>query len=228
MTRTPAAGALAGPGPAGPRADPLTVATWVRGWTIARGVAPPLWADGAWRVEVGLPTQRARFVFPALTEAVRRRAEAVTEPWVFLKICAPDHAVRPLLPPGWVIQQPGFMMVCGFPMRPGTAGLPPGYSLAIARDAAGIHALITAPGGETAASGTAVRVRGHAIYDRIVTQPEHRRRGLGRAIMHALEGAARAHGLHEAVLVATPEGRALYESLGWRLHAPYTTAVILG
>lgn len=67
-----------------------------------------------------------------------------------------------------------------------------------------------------------------AIYDRIVTEPAHQRRGLGRAVMHALQAIARAHGRHANVLVASAQGRALYETLGWRLHAPWATAVIPG
>ncbi len=46
--------------------------------------------------------------------------------------------------------------------------------------------------------------------------------------MHALQAVAHAHGRHAGVLVATGMGRSLYESLGWRLHAPWVTAVIPG
>ena len=79
---------------------------------------------------------------------------------------------------------------------------------------------------ELAATGHLALTQGRAIYDRIRTEPAHQRRGLGRALMHALQGLAHAHGRQAGVLVATPEGRRLYESLGWRLHAPWATAVI--
>ena len=46
--------------------------------------------------------------------------------------------------------------------------------------------------------------------------------------MRALQAIAHAHGRHAGVLVATPAGRALYESIGWRLHGPWATAVIPG
>ena len=85
---------------------------------------------------------------------------------------------------------------------------------------------VLAHDGSLAASGHIALDERLAIYDRIVTEPAHQRRGLGRAVMHALQALARAHGRHAGVLVATPQGRALYESLGWRLHAPWATAVI--
>jgi GNAT superfamily N-acetyltransferase len=63
------------------------------------------------------------------------------------------------------------------------------------------------------------------VYDRIVTAPEHRRRGLGRALMHAL-GAARRSASSTQVLVATAEGMALYGTLGWELRSLFTTAAV--
>lgn len=45
-------------------ADPHIVATWVKGWTLARETAPPRpYRDGFW-VDVGWPQQKARYVFP--------------------------------------------------------------------------------------------------------------------------------------------------------------------
>jgi GNAT superfamily N-acetyltransferase len=87
---------------------------------------------------------------------------------------------------------------------------------------------VHAEDGTLAASGHVALGERLATYDRIVTDPAHQRRGLGRAVMHALQALARAHGRHAGVLVATPAGRALYESLGWRVHAPWATAVIPG
>jgi GNAT superfamily N-acetyltransferase len=79
--------------------------------------------------------------------------------------------------------------------------------------------------GELAASGHAAESHGVFIYDRIVVEPEHRRRGLGKALMAALSG-RRQSLTAKPVLVATEAGRALYSTLGWALHAPYTTAFI--
>ena len=85
---------------------------------------------------------------------------------------------------------------------------------------------ILASNGELAASGRLGIVGDVAIYDRIRVQDAHQRRGLGRALMTALGEAANRAGAARWLLVATPEGRALYETLGWTVHAPYTSAFI--
>jgi GNAT superfamily N-acetyltransferase len=65
-----------------------------------------------------------------------------------------------------------------------------------------------------------------AVFDRIETAVAHRRRGLGRAVMGALDALARERGVGERLLVATDAGRRLYLQLGWTDLAPYSTAVL--
>ena len=108
--------------------------------------------------------------------------------------------------------------------KDGTA--PDGYELLVEQEGALLSAIVTAADGTLAASGHAALLEAHAIFDRIETQEAHRRRGLGSRVMQALGRAARDCGAHHGVLVATPDGRALYTGLGWRLHAPFTTARI--
>lgn len=208
------------------RADPRVVKAWVRGWTIARETAPPVRDGGGWRVDVGWPEQRTRYVFAALGDGIRRLGETIREPWVFLKACAPPDALRACLDPRWSVRPPGFFMTCEGWMTTGTAALGDGYTLDLAADRAVPVARIVDAAGATVCIGRLARVDGFAVYDRIETHPDHRRRGLARAVMKALETAARARGATRGLLVATADGRALYESLGWRLHSLYATAVI--
>ncbi|WP_129336481.1 GNAT family N-acetyltransferase [Cellulomonas endophytica] len=59
---------------------------------------------------------------------------------------------------------------------------------------------------------------------RLYVRPDHRRRGLSRVLLAALEDAARAHGLRRLVLetgTRQPESMALYASAGWSATAPY-------
>lgn len=207
-------------------ADPHILATWVKGWAIARETTPPVADHGGLRVDVGWPEQKARYVFPALSPAIGELASTIDEPWIFLKACTTADALQPLLPARWMIQRPGFLMVCPRPMFSESA-LPEGYTLEVATGTITIVRVL-APDSTVAATGHMVVVDGFAIYDRIETQPEHRRRGLARVVMKLLGAIGEAYGARLGVLVATPDGRALYESLGWELHAPYTTAVILG
>ena len=206
-------------------------AAWSRGWAITREVPPPVpHADGL-RIEVGLPRQARRYVFPHASQALHELGETIAQPWVFLKACATSDELRALLPARWQMQDDHFMMTCGDASFAGSGALAPGYALQAEDDAVRTrqaHVHVHAEDGSLAASGHLALDERFAIYDRIVTEPAHQRRGLGRAVMHALQALARAHGRHASVLVATTEGRALYETLGWRPHAPWATAVIPG
>jgi len=204
---------------------------WIRGWATTREVEPPVAHADGFRIDVGIPRQLARYMFDRPSPTLRALATSVATPWVFLKACASGAELRALLPTPWEMQPDGFMMTYGDTPFASAATLPPGYTLNVADDAARTrraHVAVHAPDGAIAASGHLALDERHAIYDRIVTDPAHQRRGLGRAVMHALQGLSHAHGRHAGVLVATPAGRALYESLGWRLHAPWATAVIPG
>ena len=110
---------------------------------------------------------------------------------------------------------------------PADCVLPEGYVLEVATGTTATVRVLS-PERDIAATGHLVTVEDFAIYDRIETQPEHRRRGLARVVMTMLETIGRQKSAGCGVLVATPDGRPLYESLGWELHSPYTTAAIPG
>jgi GNAT superfamily N-acetyltransferase len=143
-----------------------------------------------------------------------------------LKVCAPPEFVQPNLPERWRIEAPGFMMSLSGTMTGGTAALPDGYTF-VHEEFDGMTLVnILHPGGEVAATGRIAFPGELAVYDRISTHENHRRKGLGRSVMKRLEMLSREKGIQRAALVATPDGRALYEPLGWQLHCLYTTAVI--
>lgn len=68
----------------------------------------------------------------------------------------------------------------------------------------------------------AARVR--AMY----TDPAHVRRGIGRMILDACEGAARAEGFTRVELAATLAGEPLYRSYGFELIEPITSKTSTG
>ncbi|MGY5128538.1 GNAT family N-acetyltransferase [Streptomyces nigrescens] len=89
--------------------------------------------------------------------------------------------------------------------------------------ASGRAALTTgAPGSSPAPYAPSV------VFDMIGTEPAHQRRGLGRAVMTALAGRAVERGARQGVLVASPDGRALYEAMGWRSRSMVTAAGRMG
>ncbi|MDO0924300.1 hypothetical protein QQY24_02315 [Streptomyces sp. TG1A-8] len=85
--------------------------------------------------------------------------------------------------------------------------------------------LVRTTGGAFAARGQIAVTGPTAVVDRVETDPAHQRRGPGRLVRRALTGAAADRGAVAAVLGAAPEGRALYESAGWRVPAPLTGGV---
>ena len=178
---------------------------------------------GGWRIEVGAPEQLRRFVFAEAHGRVGERAASVLEPNVFLKVCAEPSDVEPMLPVGWSIRPPGFLMTLDDQMPEGPApdALRAGFE---AVDGV-LFCRLSLDGVETA-RGRAVVVDGVTVFDRIAVDEPWRRRGLGREVMRRLQvetGSER-----RGVLVATRDGRALYETLGWRLHSAYTTAASPG
>ena len=204
---------------------------WIRGWALTREVDPPVPHADGFHIAVGLPRQAARYVFPGASPAIAELGAAVTQPWIYIKAYATSEQLRALLPDRWRIEDLHYMMTCDEQPFPGSGEAPTGYAVAVddAVEATGRgHVRVVAPDGAVAASGHVAMGERLAIYDRIVTEPAHQRRGLGRAVMHALQALARTHGRREGVLVATDQGRALYESLGWRLHSPWAGAVIPG
>ncbi|GAA2944325.1 GNAT family N-acetyltransferase [Glutamicibacter bergerei] len=92
-----------------------------------------------------------------------------------------------------------------------------GFVFQIERD--GTHAYVSLHPEDNqevvAASGHVSAVDGFAIFDRIITGPDFRRRGLGTLIMRALASLAQEHDVEEGLLIASVDGQELYASLGW-------------
>ena len=207
------------------RAGPRFVEAWAHGWAVVRGTPPPVRDSGALRIDVGLPEQKARYMFSRCSEDVRRLAERINEPHVLIKICSPPEPVRALLPPRWVIQQQGYLMARMLE-PPKNPQLPAGYQFTVEPDPPRLKVSIVDPRGEPAARGGSAIVEGLAIFDQIRTDEPHRRRGLARAVMTVLQGVAFRQGVRQGGLVATPDARALYDSMGWQLHSLYTRVEI--
>lgn len=77
--------------------------------------------------------------------------------------------------------------------------------------------------GQIVSRGRAVRSQDLLVFDQIVTDPDHGRRGLASNVMRALAAAADDKTGRQA-LTATSAGHALYTSLGWSTLSLYSTA----
>ncbi len=207
-----------------PHLDPTLVFAWQAAHSIARGAPAPVHDRGGYRVDTHSESEVKRWVFPRLCDGLREIAGEITGPRHYLKLCGSDEELRSALPDHWEVQPANwFMMTAGASPDPGP--LPDGYRLELHRAGPVTRACITAPDGALAASGSAAEAAGVFIYDRIETAPDHRRKGLGVAVMAAL-GTARRSLAAPQLLVATEDGRNLYATLGWTVLAPFAAATI--
>jgi GNAT superfamily N-acetyltransferase len=205
--------------------DPRLLEAWLRGRSLARGLPAAVADHGGLRVDTGSPDETCRYVFAAPTDGLRRLGGAIVRPQVALKLCGTAEALAACLPARWTVTRSGWMMVRDG-AKPACPRLPAGFSLDLRRDGGRIAATILGADGANAASGHAAEGGGVFVYDRIAVAPALRRIGLGTALMQAL-GSARTDSSALEILVATDAGRALYETLGWRVISPYATALIL-
>ncbi|MGW3411984.1 GNAT family N-acetyltransferase [Streptomyces sp. NPDC000888] len=219
------------------------VRAWVDGWVVSRGAAPPVVEPWGYTVDVGQPEHVSRHVLGMTNEAVeettvRKVADGVTGAGVWLKVFAEPSTVGPWLGEGWWIDpEPGYLMsvpLAGASERaaPGSRTLdvsvPDGYRLRTWSRGGVTRVLLAAPDGSWAARGQIAPTGETAVVDQIETAARHRRRGFGRLVMRTLTHAAVAQGAVTGVLAGTPDGRALYESLGWRVEATLTSAKFTG
>ncbi|MBY0241498.1 MAG: GNAT family N-acetyltransferase [Burkholderiaceae bacterium] len=201
--------------------DPVLLRRWLAARSVARGLPLPVACHGGWRVDTALPAERCRHVFAGPAPGIHALALTVDDPLTLIKMCGTGEQLLALMPPGWRLQQVGYLMVHdGAPMA--APPLPARYRLAIAVEGAATVARLFFEDGSLASSGYAVEHDGVFIFDTIVTEAPHRRRGLGKALIAAL-GATQQSSASRRVLVATEEGRDLYLALGWEVLSPYAT-----
>ncbi|CAL9489517.1 hypothetical protein SUDANB95_03188 [Actinosynnema sp. ALI-1.44] len=195
---------------------------WVRGWALCRDTPDPVEEHDGFRVDVGQVGHRVRYVVRG-TGSVRERA-ALTAPGTWLKVAAPREDVLSLLGPEWSVGAPEYLMSVALEGVGAPGAAPDGYRVEVV-GRRGFHEVVVAgPGGGPAARGRFSVRGGAAVVDQVVTEPEHRRRGLGKLVMGLVSGAAARRGAGVAVLVSTVEGRLLYESLGWRVESDVVAA----
>ncbi|WP_410637992.1 GNAT family N-acetyltransferase [Amycolatopsis sp. lyj-346] len=190
---------------------------WVRGWAVSRATPAPVAEPDGYRVDVGLPGHRVRYLLRS-PAAVGSRARTVASPGTWLKTCGSRSAVVAGLTPAWTAGETEYLMAFDGPVPPAAAS--PGYSVTVAGDGPAWDVVVSS-GDVPAARGRVAVAGGVAVFDKIETDPEHRRKGLGRVVMHRLSEAA---GAGSSVLLASAAGRGLYTSLGWRVESDVVPA----
>ncbi|MGP3989421.1 GNAT family N-acetyltransferase [Streptomyces sp. 3N207] len=222
------------PGLPHPAADPELIRNWVAGWAASRGTPAPV--ERPWGLYMAVGDERLveRHVLLHADEAtVHQAAAAVTVPQTWLMVFDEPEQVAAWLPPGWEVDhaETGHLMAVDLqvtgPVPPeGHSRTPEGYSRTVeTRDGVTYVCVHDDATDETAACGQASVLGQNAVMDRIHTEEAHRRRGLGSLVMRTLADSAVAGGATLGLLGATPQGRALYETLGWKAHSILTECV---
>ncbi len=208
------------------RIDPSLVLAWQTAHSVARDAPAPVHDRGGFRVDTDSEKDVKRWVFPELCDGLREIAHDIVVPRHYLKLCGTNDELRSNVPARWEVQPESYFMTATAAVVD-TRPLPEGYRMALHRVGPVTRALVIAADGDLAASGCAAETADAFVYDRIETAQDHRRKGLGVAVMGALASARRSLTTPQ-FLVATEDGRQLYARLGWTVLAPFATATIPG
>ncbi|WP_431609914.1 GNAT family N-acetyltransferase [Chryseobacterium sp. 'Rf worker isolate 10'] len=202
------------------------VEKWLKGWCLSRQVPFPVPYKSGFHVMVGDEKQKERFVFPELNDDFFQLAHSIDEPWVYLKVStSPDEFINKI-PERWKLQPQGYMMLCFQPMNFSQISLAEGYHLEFSEYNTTFVVRIAAENGEQASIGRVSLIDDIAVYDRIITEKDHQRKGLATFLLKELETIALSKGITNNLLVATEEGKLLYETLGWKMYCLHTSVVI--
>jgi GNAT superfamily N-acetyltransferase len=209
------------------------VRRWQAGWSLSRGWTTVVDDDGILTVRVGEQARAMEYVvldpdrYPGRLERAANEALAASgsagSAWVTLATENRSACVDELTDLGLKVQrEPEWLMTIDLKDQPALQ-LHSRYALVSELESDVIVTRATLHGA-VAASGRMAVVGTDAVADRIETDPAHRRRGLGSAVMAALVEAAIARGATRGILIASRDGLRLYRSLGWKVVADVVVA----
>ncbi|MGW1373578.1 GNAT family N-acetyltransferase [Streptomyces sp. NPDC002446] len=205
---------------------PELTRTWAAGWAVSRATPPPAEQPWGCYIEVGKPDQVGRHVLSDAEEsAVREAAASVTVPHTWLKVPMDPDRIGRWLPAGWVVDKAEAGHLMAADLTATAPVTPEGYTVSVETRGGVVHLEVHDAEGELAAQGQMAVLGRATVVDRVITQETHRRRGLGSLVMRTLADHAVAEDATLGILGATDEGRALYETLGWKTHAPLAACI---
>lgn len=162
-------------------------------------------------------------MYAQLTPELIALAQSIHAPAYLIKACATPQQLLAVLPEGWQVEAPAYFMLGPAHAAPAVVACPAPYQVQTITSGAVTQVRVLTSAGELAASGYAAESADAYVYDRIRTEAAHQRRGLGRVVMASL-GRVRRVSTIPQLLVATEQGRALYQALGWSVLSVYATA----
>ncbi|MET9266914.1 GNAT family N-acetyltransferase [Amycolatopsis sp. NPDC004079] len=202
---------------------PDLILRWQAGWGASRGFRPAEQARGGLHVLVEQPDRHREIVAlsaePDVLGGLADEAAAASRPtWLTVPTNRPESVEAIVREAGLKLRDSREALMTIPLLRHPPRPAPPPYMCATTMKGTVFETVLTHPSG-VAARGTMAVVGTDAIADRIATEPEHRRRGLGSVVMSALAESAMMCGATTGILVATADGQQLYSALGWTTRA---------
>lgn len=205
----------------GAHVDTELLQTWITGWSACRGVQPHDDGASTFVVTTDPQEQTEHFVLEPSTEQFLELArETKADPRRVLTVVT--SRMQDLLdaadPLGMrVTDRQQSLMSADMHGQDVEDPRPPSEDFVLERseDAPCRHVSVRV-GEELAARGSVSVVGDYAVYDRIITEEQFRRRGLASFVMRALTAGVLTDDVTTGLLMASADGRALYEFLGWQ------------
>ena len=160
---------------------------WLKAWSISRNLPLPTYYKSGYKVDVGYINQKQRYVFPEINEDFFQLSNEINDSWIYLKFCGSPQDVENKISAKWKIQPQGYMMYCFEPMKVVNFDLSDNYKLIIKHSKSVYISQIVTDDGSIACEGRLIIVDDLAIYDRILTHDNHKRKRLASILIGELE-----------------------------------------
>ncbi|MFD9703781.1 GNAT family N-acetyltransferase [Lentzea sp. NPDC059081] len=197
---------------------------WVAGWAKAEELQPDLLLDN-WHVwaEPPGPAEEERILAGDANAAAHAEDVALSHGpmWLTVPTDFPDEVTEVVREAGLTVHEQRTFLRRTLDDHLARA-FPDGYEISV--DRSDVIEVRVFHDGEEVAGGKIAVIGSDAVPHAVETVPEHRRRGLGSAVMGVLAREAVAAGAVDGLLVATAEGLHLYRALGWRTISDVVTA----
>lgn len=191
-----------------------TWARWVEAYCQLRRLPLEPFEHGWW-IDVGKPQQSGRYILRRSDIALLQQlTEHIVDPAVHLELPMARSIAEQVLPSGWGLATPEYLMTTEFKL-PRVRALPAHCQLLLDVEETEIRVSCVDNEGHPLSRGVCFVSGPDVVFDQIVTEAKARRQGLASAVMDLLARSAVTRGANRGVLLATVEGRAFYQALGW-------------
>ena len=109
------------------------IEAWTAGWAHSRATPAPQATPYGFELHVGLPGHLARHVLHSFDAAhILALTRRITEPGVFLKVCAAADPLAELLPAGWSVNAVNALMSTALAATSRPVASPEGFEISLA------------------------------------------------------------------------------------------------